>query len=150
MSRNWTSAISRRPFLSGLLGILGVGVIGGIAYEVPKLFRHRYSPTPYDDLLDLLPDREAAVHLGEPGYISDTPPTIGELAGELRATIRNRSLAEVIDADLRGLRTVSINGRDVPLTIFELNGWVLPVTLMELCLFAARVDEAARQPQAYP
>src|SRR5205085_884429 len=57
--------LARRPFLAGLMGVLA---LAGLAWEAPKvfpkLFARRYPPSPFDDLLALLPDRENAVRLG--------------------------------------------------------------------------------------
>jgi hypothetical protein len=137
MSSDWMSAISRRPFLSGLLGVLGIGAIGGAIYETPKLFKRRYAPTPYDDLLDLAPDRAAAVRVGYSVYI-DTPIESEKIARGLRSTLARQSLLAAVDSDLKKHLTV------------EAGGWVLPITIIELCVLAAQVDEAARQPRTYP
>ena len=130
MTERWKSKIARRPFLAGLLGIFGVGVVGGAIYETPKLFK-RYPPTPYDDLLELLPDREEAIRLGAGGLSVTSGPTVFEpekVARDLRKAFAGRSLREAMEADLEKH------------AVAEFGGWVLPLDLTLLCEFAAKVS----------
>lgn len=126
MSENWKSAIGRRPFLAGFLAAFGVGIVGGGIYEFPKLFKKRYPPTPFDDLLVLLPDREAAIRLGKVSASALAPRNTEAMAAQLRSELGSRSLCEVLEGDLQANRLV------------ELKGWLLPESLVSLCVLAAK------------
>jgi hypothetical protein len=126
MTGNWKSTITRRPFLAGFLAAFGVGIVGGGIYEFPKLFKKHYPPTPYDDLLALLPDRDAAVRLGKADAAVSSATSTQALAAHLRAEFGPRPLLEILEADLRSNRLV------------ELKGWVLPESLVSLCTLAAK------------
>ncbi len=41
---NWKSEIARRPFLTGLFGLLGLGVVGGTAYESAHVLHRHIRP----------------------------------------------------------------------------------------------------------
>jgi hypothetical protein len=86
----------------------------------------RYAPTPYDDLLAKLPDRDSAARLGA-AYLS-THKGFNErtVAARLRQRLTNKPLAGALDADLSAAR------------LAEAHGWVLPETLAALCAIAAR------------
>ena len=121
--------LARRPFLAGLLGVLALA--GMVAWEAPKLFpklfARRYPPSPFDDLLALLPDRENAVRLGgalDGGRNLDARST----AERLRRRIGGHSLAVIIAGDLAENRLV------------EAQGWLIPESLAELCALAAMVE----------
>ncbi|MGD0866182.1 MAG: hypothetical protein ABSA49_11570 [Rhizomicrobium sp.] len=124
MTKDWTSAISRRPVLAGILGVLGIAVVGGIAYEASP--RRRYKPSPFDDLLSKLSDREnasrvgAEVVRGTPGFNADRTKR------SLRAKLADATLGDAISADLARDRLV------------EVRGWVLPETFASLCALAAK------------
>ncbi len=126
MTPRWKTEIARRPLLAGLLGVFGVAAAGGAVYESRALFRKRYRPTPFDDLLSSLPDRDAAIRVGvailaeEPGF--DARKT----ALQLREEIGEKPLADVVAKDIGENRMV------------EIKGWVLPETLAKLCALAAR------------
>ena len=115
---------TRRAFLLGGAG-LGALLIGAASYETWRLYGRHYPPTPYDDLLDLLPDRNAAKLLGE--QIRDTgsiPIDSHKLAAELRSEVARLPLSRLADEDTR-------EGR-----VAELGGWVLPFSVIEICWLA--------------
>jgi hypothetical protein len=95
------------------------------ALEGPRLFRRHYKPTPYDDLLTQLDDRDRAAAVGrayraaEPGF---SPPAA---ANALRARIGHDALADAIRLDLSAGRIAIVQG------------WVLPESLVLLCGLAA-------------
>lgn len=112
----------------GIAAALGIAALG---ITVPRLFRRHYPRTPYDDLLVQLIDRDEAVKVGQ--WVADqlhAPPRLGPkaLAKTLRSRMERRTLAEVTNSDLA-------QGR-----LSEVKGWVLPETLVLLCLLAAWVS----------
>ncbi len=125
MSAGWTSQIARRRLLAGLLGALGLGIAGGLAYKAPSLMGHRYKRTPFDDLLSQLADRDSAGKLGaavlaqEPGFDAQ------KAARALRAKLSKTPLAQIVARDVAQGRLV------------EVHGWVLPETLTTLSALAA-------------
>jgi hypothetical protein len=126
----WKSRIARRPILTGLLAVLGLGFAGGAAYEAKHRLGRRYKPTPYDDLLSQLPDRDSAARLGA-AMLAKAPPSdvvtfdARELAQGLRRIIAGRPIADVLGQD-------AAEGR-----LMEVSGWLLPRTLALLCWLAA-------------
>jgi hypothetical protein len=127
MTASWKSEIARRPLIAGALGVLGIAVVGGAAYEVPLLFRRRYPPTPFDDLLDRLSDRESARRLGAAVLRMGPAFDAGVAAQKLRTEFAQKPLAEIVETDLSENRLV------------EVQGWVLPMALTQLCALAATV-----------
>lgn len=126
MSGDWKSRIARRPLLASLAGVLGVAAVGGLAYETSSLFRRPYRPTPYDDLLTQLPDRDSAAKLGtavlKHGFDAKSA------ADALRHKLGHASLAQVVERDIaRG-------------ELVEIHGWLLPVTLTTLAALAAQAQ----------
>jgi hypothetical protein len=126
------TTIARRPVLSGLLGL--VALAGIAALEAPRLFPNlfarRYPPSPFDDLLALLPDRESAIRVG--AVLGGAwPRTDGRrIASRLRRKMGGHSLALAIAGDLAQNRLV------------EAQGWLLPESLGELCALAAIAERS--------
>ena len=115
--------ITRRSAL-----MAGGGVVGWLAagVGVRLLLRKRYAPSPYDDLLVLLENRDAAAQIGETVLANidgfESPAT----AAQLRKHIAGRPLAAVTAED-------AAQGR-----VVEAGGWVLPETLGLICALAAK------------
>lgn len=106
----------------GIAAALGATALG---LTLPRWLRRRYAPTPYDDLLNRLVDRDAAARVGQ--VVREVVPSIDDrkIARGLRQRFEQRDLAEVMDAD-------SAEGR-----LAEAGGWVMPKSLAELCALAA-------------
>jgi hypothetical protein len=122
------SGLGRRPLLAGFLGAMGLGVAGGLVYETPKLFRRRYKPTPYDDLLAQLGDRDSAAKLGS-AVLADEPHfDAASAVRALRLKIAGGSFTQAVTGDI-------VHGQ-----LVEVRGWVLPVTLTTLAALAAKVQ----------
>lgn len=104
----------------GVVALAAAGVGGRM------LLRKRYAPSPYDDLLDLVEDRDAAAQIGETvlAEVEEFEPKA--LADQLRGRIAGRPLATVLAED-------ASEGR-----IVEGSGWVLPETLGLICALAAK------------
>lgn len=115
--------MSRRQalYLGGsAAALIGAGLAGR------KLLRKRFAPTPYDDLLALLNDRDAAAQIGETilAQVPDFVPV--ELADTLRKHIARRPVADVCTED-------AADGH-----VLEAAGWVMPQTLGLVCALAAK------------
>ncbi len=108
----------------GIAAALGIAAIG---VTVPRLFRRHYAASPYDDLFAKLIDRDAALPVGHAALEqwNGKAPTRTMLAATLRPRLERRTLAEVSNAELAqgNLR--------------EVQGWVLPESLVLLCVLAA-------------
>jgi hypothetical protein len=125
MSGGRHSGLGRRPLLAGFLGALGLGVAGSLVYETPKLFRHRYKPTPYDGLLAQLDDRDSAVKLGAAVLAEEPHFDAKNAARALRLKIGRGSFAQAVTGDI-------VHGQ-----LVDVQGWVLPATLTSLAALAA-------------
>lgn len=125
MSDGWRS---RR---SVLLATAGAGVLAAAAlgYEAVRLIGRR-PPSPYDDLLSLLPDRDAARMVGV-AFLSEHPRfDVAAVAHALRQEIGHRPLAAVLQADIVQDRVV------------EAGHWLVPQTLAGLCAIAANPNSS--------
>ena len=91
-------------------------------YRFTDLFVKHYAPTPYDDLLARLVDREEAAKLG--AHVLGSFDTIG-LATRLRAALGKGDLTAAAGADIAAGRLVDVEG------------WVLPETVARLSSLAA-------------
>lgn len=132
------TGIARRPILKSVTALLGLGVAGGLIFEVPRLFGRRYPRTKFDDLLDQVPDRESAARLGQAAIAQierhkDVWPLPGaaSAASDLRSGPGNGSIASAVQADIAKGRLV------------ELQGWILPLSLVLVSVIAAEVQPAA-------
>ena len=115
----------RRVIIAGA-GALGAAVLAGVGYEASRLFGKHYPPTPYDDLLALLPEREAAKAVGA-AFLKDHPDfTANAAAGALRKHIGKQPLDAVLQAEIAAG------------ALTEAGHWVMPQTLAGLCALAAK------------
>jgi hypothetical protein len=124
MSVAGRTQIARRPLLKGLLGTVAVVAAAAAVIEAPKLLAPHYPPSPYDDLLALLPDRPSAVAIGAAWLAGNGHFDAGETARRLRTQLAHQSIATALDADLANAH------------MGEADGWVLPGTLIALCALA--------------
>jgi hypothetical protein len=107
------------------IGVVAAAVAAVVAVrELPLLRRHRYRPTPYDDLMSKLDDRDAAAAFGKsaPADALKTPA----LVTLLRARLKTESLAQVSQRELA-------QGH-----VLEVGGWIVPESFTLLCVLAAR------------
>lgn len=116
--------ISRRTMVAGG-GIAAALFATALGLTLPQWLRHHYAPSQYDDLLDRLVDRDAAARVGEAARESVSSLDSKKIARELRQRFEQRDLADVMDAD-------TAEGR-----ISEVDGWIMPESLAELCALAA-------------
>jgi hypothetical protein len=105
-----------------------VVVVAGGGVGARLLLRKRFAPTPYDDLIALVEDRDGAAQIGETvlAEVEDFDPKT--MAADLRTRIAGRPLAAVIAEDASDRR------------IAEGGGWVLPETLALICALAAKAS----------
>jgi hypothetical protein len=117
------SKLSRRQIMAAGGGTVAV-VAAGVGARL--LLRKRYAPTPYDDLIAKLEDRDAGAQIGEMvlAEVEDFDPVA--LSSGLRSRIAGRKLAAVVSEDASSGRLV------------EGGGWVLPETLGLICALAAK------------
>ena len=115
---------NRRLIVGGAAGVSAVIIAGVFA---PQWLRERYPPTPYDDLLSLLEDRDAAKKIGRRFLKQYTNFTAAKAAHALRQRVGKRTLASVLENEIA-------NGQ-----LTEADHWVLPQTLVGLCALAAKM-----------
>jgi hypothetical protein len=114
--------MKRRTLIGGVVAA-GAAVAAGL-YRFTDLFVKHYPPTPYDDLLGQLTDREQAAKLGAKAPLTSDAQS---QAARLRASLQGRDLPTAANADIAAGRLV------------EVDGWLVPQTLAELCALAAKV-----------
>jgi hypothetical protein len=119
--------MSRRALLGGGAAIVGLGVAAVLVMKAPAFFGPHYPPSPFDDLLSRLPDREGARRLGSAVLAQQKSFDTRTAVRQLRARFRSSSLSDAMTSDLRQDRLI------------EVHGWVLPEALTTLCAIAAKV-----------
>ena len=118
--------LSRRALTLGGIAAASAALLAGALYEVPRLLRHRATGA-YADLVNRLSDVDQAAVIGralasQAG--TDSGASYEALASDLRAKLRDHSLAELSAHDAR-------EG-----TVEEADGWVMPATVLSLCQLA--------------
>jgi hypothetical protein len=112
---------ARRNFIAGIVAA-GAAVAAGL-YRFTNLLVKHYAPTPYDDVLAQLVDREQAVKLG--ARITRTlDPKM--LAAQLRPALAP-GLTAAATADVAAARMT------------EVDGWLLPQSVALLAALSSRV-----------
>ncbi|HEX3755498.1 MAG TPA: hypothetical protein VHV26_10530 [Rhizomicrobium sp.] len=115
---------TRRNIMAGAAG--GLALLGGALWRFTDLFVKHYPPTPYDDVLARLIDRERAARLGAaalrgmPGFDAD------RAAARLRSAFATGGLSVAATIDV-------VNGR-----MLEADGWLLPQSVALLSALAAK------------
>jgi hypothetical protein len=112
--------MKRRSVIAGVAAA-GAAVAAGL-YRFTDLIVKHYAPTPYDDVLARLVDREQAARLG-----AKVPGTANAktLAGQLRPSL-TKGLAGAADADVAAGR------------MMEVDGWLLPQSVALLSALASK------------
>ena len=113
------------PSRRTLIGIAAAasGALAAGLYRFTDLFVKHYAPTPYDDVLATLANREQAAKLGT--LVSDAPQPQA-LAARLRVTVKP-GLTAAAKADAAAGR------------LTEVGGWVVPESVALLSALAAKV-----------
>ena len=104
--------MKRRNLLAGL-GVLIVAAAAGAAWKL-RLLRKRYSPTPYDDLLNRLDDRDWAAQFGMAALASLPAFTPQTGAAKLRARLGKDSLQAAARREAEAGQLVEVDGWLVP------------------------------------
>ena len=113
--------MKRRAFIAGV-AVMGVAVAAGL-YRFTDLFVKHYAPTPYDDVLAALADREQAARFG--ASVPGTPDA-RSLAEKLRAILKPGGLGGAAKGDAAAGRVI------------EVDGWVVPQSVALLSALAAK------------
>lgn len=114
--------MKRRTIITGSAAVI-VAVAAGL-YRFTNLLVKHYAPTPYDDVLAALADREQATRIGTlvPGM-----PAPAVLAARLRAILKPNGLMAAVKSDIAAGRLI------------EVDGWVLPDSLALLSALSAKI-----------
>ena len=115
--------MNRRSVIGGLAA-LAVAAIGGAAWKF-HIFGKHYPPTPYDDLLNQIVEREPAATLGREARRAIPDFNLQNLAADLRRPGRELMRRAPLDAGENRL--------------MEANGWVLPQSVGLYAALAASV-----------
>ena len=114
--------MKRRTMIAGVAAA-GAAVAAGL-YRFTDVFVKHYPPTPYDDLLVQLVDRQQAARLG--AKITGAPDA-ATIATQLRGSLKPDSLGTAAEADVAAGRTT------------EVDGWVVPQIIAQLSALASKV-----------
>ncbi|HEY6577738.1 MAG TPA: hypothetical protein VIY09_00320 [Rhizomicrobium sp.] len=126
MSVAGKAQLARRSLLKSVLGAAGLAIVAVAVVESPRLFTPAHAPSPFDDLLAQLPDRENAARLGGAFLATAQDFDAVRVARALRERLAHRPLSAALQADVAAGRMA------------EAHGWVLPETLVLLCGLAAK------------
>ena len=114
--------MKRRTVIASVVAA-SAAVAAGL-YRFTDLVAKHYAPTPYDDVLARLMDRQQAARLG--AKVTGTPDP-ASLAAQLRLRLNPNGLAAAAQDDVAAGR------------VLEVDGWVLPQSVALLAALAARV-----------
>ncbi len=112
----------RRDVIAGAAAASAAVAVG--LYRFTGLFAKHYAPTPYDDVLARLVDREQAARLGAK---VTGPLNLNTVAARLRLRLKANGLTAAAADDIA-------SGR-----LQEVDGWVLPQSVALLSALASRV-----------
>ena len=115
--------MNRRRVIGGLAAA-AVAALGSAAWKF-HIFAKHYAPTPYDDLLGQIVDRQPAARLGAVALRTMPDFHLQRLAADLRQPGRELARRAPLDAGQNRL--------------FEAGGWVLPESVALYAALAASV-----------
>jgi len=119
--------MKRRSLLAGLGVLVAAAAAGGTAWKL-RLFRKRYPPGPYDDVLGKLDDREWAAKFGETARTALPRFTPADAAATLRPRLAHDSLQAVALREAEAGRLV------------EADGWLAPESVALIAALAKSAD----------
>lgn len=125
--------LTRRGMTVGGVVAIGAAIVAGGIFEGPRLLRRR-ARGQYADLVNRLDNPEQAAALGKAiqynsveGNMLPDGRSLTEFAAEdLRTRLSKKPLTELISEDATD-----------PKKVVEIDGWVLPLALFEICMLAA-------------
>ena len=130
--------MNRRGAIAGIVAA-GAVLAAGV-YRFTDLFVKHYPPTPYDDLLGQLTDREQAIKLGAKAVTAlDAPGQAARLGAKAADASDAQGLATRLRAALQGRDLAAAANADIAAgQMMEIGGWVLPRTVAWLSVLAAK------------
>jgi hypothetical protein len=115
--------MNRRGVVAGLAAVMAIAA-GRAAWKFGLLRKH-YPPTPYDDLLNQIVDRDPAAKLGAVAARRMPGVTVAELAARLRRPGAQLAARAPLDCT-QGL-------------VSEVGGWIVPQSVALYAVLASRV-----------
>lgn len=115
--------LTRRNVIAGVIVAAGAGAL---VVEAPRILRKRHAPSPYDDLLAQLDDRDAGAQIGESLLAGQKNFNAAAVASHARMRLKGQKLADVAIAEASAGKVV------------EAGGWVVPEILAMLYALAAK------------
>lgn len=124
-----TDQLTRRRLISGGGALIGLGSAAALTFGF-GLWHGPWASSPYDDLLNQLPLEAGAVTLGR--AVRQALPALNDrkVAAQLRHRLMGASLRKLARADAQHRQVV------------EVSGWILPLSVAELCALAASTAKA--------
>jgi hypothetical protein len=124
-----TDELTRRRLITAGGALIGLGAAAGLTFGF-GLWQGPWATSPYNDLLGQLPLEAGAVTLGR--AVRQALPTLNDTAAaaSLRRRLAGTSLRKLARKDAEHRRVV------------EVSGWILPLSVAELCALAASKAEA--------
>lgn len=119
--------MKRRALLLGSGAVLATAAGGAVAWKL-RLFGPHYPPTPYDDLLNRLADREWARKFGAQALPSMPDFNPEAAAARLRALLGNQTLESTAVSDAEAGR------------VTEAAKWLVPESVALIAALAARTN----------
>ena len=124
-----TDQLTRRRLVTGSGALIGLGSAAALTFGF-GLWHGPWASSPYDDLLNQLPVEAGAVTLGR--AVRQALPALDD--SRVAASLRRR----LMGASLRKLASKDALHRQV----VEVSGWILPLSVAELCALAASPRKA--------
>jgi hypothetical protein len=119
--------MKRRMLLLGSGAVLATAAGGALAWKL-RLFGPHYPPTPYDDVLNRLDDREWARKFGVQAMKTLPPASADATAARLRSLLGAGTLQQAAARDAE-------EGR-----LTEAAGWLVPESVALMAALAARTN----------
>ncbi len=119
--------MKRRAILLGGGAVLATAVGGAVAWKL-RLFGPHYPPTPYDDVLNRLDDREWARKFGARAVKTMPEASADATAARLRSLLGSGTLQQAAARDAEESR------------LAEADGWLVPESVAQMAVLAAKTN----------
>jgi hypothetical protein len=119
--------ITRRGMTIGGVVAVGAAIVAGGIFEGPRLFKRRARGR-YADMVNQLDNPESAALVGKSVEMvtPDGMTTVEESARDLKERLAKQPLSALVKNDMNALDGM-----------VEAGGWVVPISLAEVCVLAA-------------